>query len=50
MIRESEPIDKIEETLDMLISTLGKENCYLEVIAQDEKEESEIKSINTTIL
>ncbi len=50
MIRESEPLDKVEETLDMLISILGKENCYLEVIAQDEKEESEIKSINTTIL
>lgn len=50
MIRESEPIDKVEETLDMIISILGKENCYLEVIAQDEKEESEIKSINTTIL
>ena len=50
MIRESEPLDKVEETLDMLISILGKENCYLEVIAQDEKEESEIKSINTTVL
>ena len=50
MIRESEPIEKVEETLDMLISILGKENCYLEMIAQDEKEEADIKSINTTIL
>lgn len=50
MIRDSEPIEKVDETFDMLVSILWKENCFLEVIAQDEKEESEVKSINAAIL
>ena len=45
MLANSESIEKVEESIDMLISILGKVNCYLEIIAQDEQKESKIKDI-----
>ena len=50
MLANSESIEKVEESIDMLISILGKDNCYLEIIAQDEQKESKIKEINKCIL
>jgi len=50
MLRDSEPIEKIEETFDMLKSILWDDNCYLEIVAQDEKQEPEIKSVNGVVL
>ena len=50
MIRESEPIDKIEETLDMLISILGKGKLLFgSNSSRWEKKNQRWKSINTTI-
>lgn len=50
MLKNSESVEKIEEALDMLVSILWKENCFLEVIAQDEWKEVDVKDINKFVL
>lgn len=50
MLKNSESVEKIEEALDMLVSILWKENCFLEIIAQDEWKEADVKDINKFVL
>lgn len=50
LINNGEPLSKAEEILTMLKSKLWAENCYLEIIAQDESKETEIAKINKQIL
>ena len=35
MMKDSESNEKVEEAFDMLVSLLGKDSCFLEVVAQD---------------
>jgi DNA polymerase III alpha subunit len=42
--------EKIIEILNILQNTLGKENVFLEITAQDEQLLPDIKKINTTLL
>ena len=50
MLKNSESVEKIEEALDMLVSILWKENCFLEIIAQDEWKDADVKDINKFVL
>ena len=50
MLKDSESVEKIDEAFDILVSILGKENCFLEVVAQDESSDSDIKRINQYVL
>lgn len=50
MILQGEDIGKIKEILRLLQETLGRENVFLEIVAQDEAELPEVKKINTAIL
>ena len=49
MMKDSESNEKVEEAFDMLVSLLGKDSCFLEVVAQDELN-SDIKRINKFVL
>ena len=50
MIFRSESDDKIIEIINMIQEKIWKENVFLEMIAQDEKENEFIKRINSKIL
>lgn len=50
LLNNGESLSKAQEILDMLKSQLWDENCYLEIIAQDESQELEIAKINKQIL
>lgn len=50
MLANSEPIERVKEILQTLKTTIGEDNCFLEIIAQDESINPEIKKINNTIL
>ncbi|MEI7562566.1 MAG: PHP domain-containing protein [bacterium] len=50
MILIDEKEEKITEILNMLQETIGKDNLFLEITAQDEHLLPEIKKINTTLL
>ncbi|MFC2696293.1 MAG: PHP domain-containing protein [Candidatus Absconditicoccaceae bacterium] len=50
LLSNGEPLSKAEEIFTMLKDKLGAENCYLEVIAQNEAKEPEIEKINKAVL
>lgn len=50
MLHNGEPQDRIIEILNLIKNTLGNENTYLEILAQDHKTNPEIEKINTAIL
>ncbi len=50
MLNNAEPLSKIQEIREMLKAKLWAENCYLEIIAQDEKSDSELEKVNQTVL
>lgn len=50
MVVNGEPMSKIQEILDLLKSSLGAENLYLEIIAQEESSENEITQVNQAVL
>jgi len=47
MIALDEKESKIVEIIHLIQETIGKENVYLEIIAQDYHETKEVKKINT---
>lgn len=50
MLNNAEPLPKIQEIREMLQMKFWSENCYLEIIAQDEKIDSELAKVNQTVL
>ncbi|MFC2495550.1 MAG: PHP domain-containing protein [Candidatus Absconditicoccaceae bacterium] len=50
LLSNGESLSKVEEIFTMLKDKLGAENCYLEVIAQNEAKEPEIEKINKAVL
>ena len=50
MLANSESLWKINEIQEMIEKTLGKENCFFEIIAQDEKKNPNIKEINSVMI
>lgn len=50
MLANAEPLARVQEIREMLQSKLGKENCFLEIIAQDEEKEKELAKINAAVL
>ncbi|HRX63926.1 MAG TPA: PHP domain-containing protein [Candidatus Absconditabacterales bacterium] len=50
MVLNADKDEKILEILSMIQEKIGKENVYLEMIAQDESEDSELKKVNKKIL
>lgn len=50
MLANSESEDKIREMYDMLRKCMGEENCFFEIIAQDESKNPQIKTVNSLVL
>ncbi len=50
MVLNADKDEKILEILSMIQEKIWKENVYLEMIAQDESEDSELKKVNKKIL
>lgn len=50
LVLQEESDKKIAETRTMLQDIVGKENCYIELLAQDEKKLKEVHRVNTTLL
>ncbi len=50
MLGNAEPLTRVQEIREIFQSKLGKENCFLEIIAQNESTEKEIAKINAAVL
>lgn len=50
MVNNAEPIVRIQEIVESLQKIVGKENFYLEVIAQDESKHADIRDVNRAVL